>query len=144
MTLALDSHYLHMGKAELKKKGITGFRLRLALALLHTVHDLIYLSVTMVFATTTLLYLLFEDFHVRNNYDTNNGISLSESRYKSIKSLVEVLSWTEFACLSFYLFDGACHIVSYGWIFLKQWDTVLEIIASIAAVIILLYNGLKL
>jgi hypothetical protein len=52
-----------MGKAELKQKGITGCRLRLALALLHAVHDVIYLSVTMIFAATTLLYLLFEDLN---------------------------------------------------------------------------------
>jgi hypothetical protein len=41
------------------------------------------------------------------------------------------------------LFDGALHIVSYGWIFLKQWDTVIELVASLTAAVILVYNGVK-
>ena len=77
LTLKLDSHYLHMGKAELKQKGITGCKLRLALALLHTVHDVIYLSVTMIFATTTLLYLLFEDFNAPKDQFSDSGFMLS-------------------------------------------------------------------
>jgi hypothetical protein len=132
-----------MGKAELKQKGITGCRLRLALALLHAVHDVIYLSVTMIFAATTLLYLLFEDLNAPKDQVSDSGFTLSVKLAKRLETFVTVLRWAEFACLSFYLFDGALHIVSYGWIFLKQWDTVIELVASLTAAVILVYNGVK-
>jgi len=108
-----------MGKGELKKKGITGCRLRLALALLHSVHDVIYISVTMIFAATTLLYILFEDFNAPRNQSSDPRFILSASSAKRLEMFVSILRWAEFACLSFYSLDGFLHIVSYGWIFLK-------------------------
>lgn len=143
LVLRVESHYLHMGKDELKRQGINGLRLKLALALLHKIHDFVYLAVTFVFAVTTLLYLLFEDFYAHSKEESEGALNLSYQMAKRLSYFVEVLRWTEFVCLSFYLLDGSCHIISYGWIFVKQWPSVVELIATLAAVIILVYNTLK-
>lgn len=143
LVLRIDSHYLHMGKDELKREGISGLRLKIALALLHKVHDFVYLGVTMIFAVTTLLYLLFEDFTALSHDQQDTAIELSSQTAKKLATFIAVLRWTEFACLSLYLLDGSFHIISYGWIFLKQWPSVIELAATLAAVIIFVYNAMK-
>jgi hypothetical protein len=50
-----------MNKAELKRNGVTGYQLRLALLLKQQTHDLVYVAVTVIFAISTLLYLFFDD-----------------------------------------------------------------------------------
>jgi hypothetical protein len=62
LVLSLHTHYLHMTKSELKRNGITGCRLKMALMLMHKMYDSIYLTITIFFAISTLLYLFFEDF----------------------------------------------------------------------------------
>lgn len=137
LVLSLHTHYLHMSKSELKRNGITGYRLRLALTLMHKVHDAIYLAVTVFFATSALLYLFFEDFGVA---ETHPGEIVSDQNKAGFHTFVAILDICMLVCLLFYFCDGFCHMVSYGWMFIKQLDASVEQIAIVAAAVIIWHD----
>jgi hypothetical protein len=43
-------------------------------------------------------------------------------------------------CLALFLLDGFCHLISYGYIFLKQWTALLELTVIIASLVLLIHN----
>jgi len=56
---------------------------------------------------------------------------------QGFKTFVLILLWFILFCLWFYFCDGLCHTASYGLIFLKQSIAPVELIVTMAAIIII-------